>query len=375
MCSGAEVAHAASRLRRSGQLSEQAVSSSAPAIELSAPTLLHGESAFSRLDETDDAQFYATPRPGPHLDSTALGTIRRVVSRLVTEPRPRVLDLMAGTDSHLPAGLGAARVVGLGMNRAELDANPRLTEQVVHDLNARPALPFDDRDFDVVLCTVSVGYLAHPFEVFDEVARVLTPGGLLLITFSNRMFKTKAIKAWREATDPERLLLVEDYVTSTQAFERRGSFVSQGRPRPPDDKYAGLGIPSDPVWVVYADRTGADPTRPPRPAIEQDQDYTPEELAVRKRAVKHTLRCPYCDAKLDRFDIPYSPFCEWPNEYVYVCFNNDCPYLVGGWQVMNEQGNPGYSYRLMYNPDSDACLAVPEASVKMRAQGVVAPRG
>jgi hypothetical protein len=42
---------------------------------------------------------------------------------------------------------------------------------------------------------------------------------------------------------------------------------------------------------------------------------------------------------------------------------------------MNEQGNPGYSYRLMYNPDSDACLAVPEASVKMRAQGVVAPRG
>ncbi len=355
--------------------SERPEPAAAPVIELKAPTLLHGESAFSRSDESDDARFYAKPRPAPHLDSTALGTIRRVVGTLVTESNSRILDLMASTDSHLPDHLEAARVVGLGMNQSELDANPRLTERVVHNLNANPALPFDDRDFDLVLCTVSVGYLTSPFEVFDEVARVLTPGGLLLITFSNRMFKTKAIKAWREATDPERLLLVEDYVLSTQAFERNGSFISQGRPRPPDDEYTGLGIPSDPVWVVYADRRGADAKRPPRPTIEPDQGYTAEQIVARKRAVKRTLRCPYCDEKLDRFDIPYSPFCEWPNDYVYVCFNNDCPYLVGGWQVMNEQGNPGYSYRLMYNPESDACIPVPEASVKARAEGAVAPRG
>ena len=60
---------------------------------------------------------------------------------------------------------------------------------------------------------------------------------------------------------------------------------------------------------------------------------------------------------------------------MYVCFNNDCPYLVEGWQVMNEQGNPGFSYRLMYNPDQDRCMPVAEASVRALGEQVVAPRG
>ena len=33
---------------------------------------------------------------------------------------------------------------------------------------------------------------------------MLKPGGLLLFTWSNRMFPTKAIAAWRLASEPER---------------------------------------------------------------------------------------------------------------------------------------------------------------------------
>jgi SAM-dependent methyltransferase len=40
-------------------------------------------------------------------------------------------------------------------------------------------------------CTCSVQYLQQPEKVFAEVYRVLKPGGVFIITFSNRLFYTK----------------------------------------------------------------------------------------------------------------------------------------------------------------------------------------
>ena len=68
-------------------------------------------------------------------------------------------------------------VAGLGLNAEELSANRRLSQRVVHDLNADPRLPFDTGRFDAAVCSVSVEYLTDPLAVFDEVARVLRPGG------------------------------------------------------------------------------------------------------------------------------------------------------------------------------------------------------
>jgi hypothetical protein len=191
------------------------------------------------------------------------------------------------------------------------------------------------------------------------------------------MFKSKAIKLWRQSSEPERRYLVEDFFTSTAAFSEVSTFLSMGQPRPKDDKHAGLGIPSDPIWAVWAEKRGGDPTRPPRPAVppEPAAGPGPQELTQRKARVGETLKCPYCDRALSRWEVPPSPFCEWPNEYMYVCFNNDCPYLVSGWQAMNEQGSPGFSYRLMYDPDRDRCMPVPVPSLKALSEYVIAPRG
>jgi SAM-dependent methyltransferase len=332
--------------------------------------------AFSRLDEGDDARFYAQARLVSHLDARALATVERIIGTLCIEPSPCILDLMASWDSHLPPGVKPARLVGLGLNERELSLNRRLTERVVHDLNRDPRLPFPDETFDVVLNTVSVDYLTRPFEVFAEVGRILRPGGLFLVIFSNRMFQAKAVKIWREASEPERLMLVEDFFGGVPAFDKSESFVSQGHPRPRDDRYAGLGIPSDPIWAVYAEKRGGDPGRAPRPRIPEEPVAAPdpEELRRREAEVKHTLRCPYCDEPLQRWEVPQSPFTEWPNEFVYVCFNNDCPYFVGGWSVMNAQGNPGFSYRLMYDPDRNLCLPVPVPGPRAaQAQRIAAP--
>lgn len=85
------------------------------------------------------------------------------------------------------------------MNREELQKNPILTDYVVQDLNASPVLDFPDNTFDVVTNCVSVDYLTKPLEVFQEVHRVLKPGGMFINSFSNRCFPTKAIAIWVSA--------------------------------------------------------------------------------------------------------------------------------------------------------------------------------
>jgi SAM-dependent methyltransferase len=71
-------------------------------------------------------------------------------------------------------------LVLLGMNAAELAANPMADEQVLRDLNYDPKLPFADSTFDAVTCCVSIDYLVRPVEVLRDVARVLRPGGVVV---------------------------------------------------------------------------------------------------------------------------------------------------------------------------------------------------
>jgi ubiquinone/menaquinone biosynthesis C-methylase UbiE len=48
------------------------------------------------------------------------------------------------------------------------------------------ALPFEDGSFDVVVCVRVVHHLEHPGAVFAEFARVLRPGGVLVLEFANK---------------------------------------------------------------------------------------------------------------------------------------------------------------------------------------------
>jgi SAM-dependent methyltransferase len=271
---------------------------------------------------------------------------------------------MASWDSHLPPIVEPSCVVGLGLNATELAENSVLTKYIVHDLNETPTLPLADDAFDVVLCTLSVDYLTSPVQVFREVGRVLHPGGLFLVTFSNRFFPEKAVRVWRESGDDERLRMVIDFFEKSGAFERPGVFVSRGKPRPSDDKYAYLGIPSDPVYAVHADkRTGCETVRGANERRLAGSRFSQEEVARRKQQVRHTLHCPFCDEKLTKWEVPDSPFIEWPNEFFYVCFNDECDYFDRGWDSMFALGNLG-SYRYTYDPLKDASYPVPVTGLR-----------
>ncbi len=325
---------------------------------------------FSRIDETDDSVFYATPRLVSHLDTRALETIETLVRSLVDEDKPALLALMARPDSPLPAPLRPARVAGLGLNQKELDSNPALTENTLLDLNKQPRLPYPEVSFDAVLCSVSIDYLTRPAEVFSDVARVLKPGGLFLVTFSNRMSPNKAVRVWRESSEPERVAFVECLFRKTTGFEEPTTWISKNRPRPADDKYAGVGIPSDPVYAVFADKRGGERTAP-RSAPPVDRSGLDEATVQRrKRTTQQTLRCPYCEHRLLKWEMPQTAFTEWPNDFFYVCFNDECSYFLRGWDAMSKMGAT-CSYRLMWDPLRDACLPVPVFTRQMLRDGII----
>lgn len=317
---------------------------------------------FLRLDETDDAQFYVMERFVSHLDSLALATVEQVISDLINMENPVILDLMASWDSHIPESIRPGEVVGLGLNENELAQNKGLSRYVIHDLNKNPALPFEDETFNAVICTVSVDYMIQPIKVFRDVARILKPGGLYLVIFSNRMFSPKAVQIWRQSSEQERVLLVEDFFRQSESFEKPRVFVSRGKPRPKDDKYADQGIPSDPIYAVYAQKPGGVPNSVGTINISQGgAQMNAAEIEKKKGDIKNTLRCPHCDAELKKLEVPQTSFTEWPNEYFYICLNDECPYFVRGWDAMAEQGNH-CSYRLMYDPLTDCCQPAPVAS-------------
>lgn len=208
---------------------------------------------FKRMDEGDDLHFYAHPRLINHLDDAAIGVIRGLYGKLV-KPGMRVLDLMSSWVSHLPEDLNLEHVTGLGLNRAELEANPRLHARVVHDLNAASRLPFADASFDAVICTASVEYLSAPFTVFEDLARVLKPGGILVQTFSNRWFPPKAIKIWGELHEFERMRLVLEYFLRSGRYRDLHTFSMRNLPRPQDDKYYTRIQAADPIYSVWGVR-------------------------------------------------------------------------------------------------------------------------
>ncbi|HHB75823.1 MAG TPA: methyltransferase domain-containing protein [Desulfobulbus sp.] len=201
-------------------------------------------------DTSPDHLFYEKPRMVQHLDATARQTIRDQYGKLIA-PGARVLDLMGSWDSHLSENHALRSLTVLGMNRTELEANPLATESVVRDLNQDPSLPFAENSFDAVLCTASIEYLINPLAVFTEIQRILAPGGVLAVAFSNRWFPPKAVRIWTELHEFERLGMVLEMFQRTPGFSDIHTFSRRGEPRPEDDPHQEIRE-SDPVFIAWA---------------------------------------------------------------------------------------------------------------------------
>lgn len=103
-------------------------------------------------------------------------------------------------------------------------------------------MPYADDCFDAIVNAVSVDYLTRPFEIFQEFRRVARPGALVAMSFSNRMFWTKAIKRWTEASEFQRLLMCASYFHYTGFLGVRAERADDGR--------------GDPMYIVFGRAPG-----------------------------------------------------------------------------------------------------------------------
>ncbi|MEP0859127.1 methyltransferase domain-containing protein [Trichocoleus sp. DQ-U1] len=206
----------------------------------------------TKLDDTDDKEFYSYPRFVTHVDE---GFIQQLTDlyRDRLKPNTRILDMMSSWVSHLPEEMKFAHIEGHGLNEEELAKNPRFDRYFVQDINKNPKLPLPNEDFEAVLNCVSVQYLQYPDAVFAEIYRILKPGGIAIISFSNRMFYQKAIAAWRDSSEASRVELVKSYFTSIPGFSSPEVITHQSS-APKFLQWMGASG-GDPFYAVIAHRS------------------------------------------------------------------------------------------------------------------------
>jgi SAM-dependent methyltransferase len=192
-----------------------------------------------KRDDSDDDAFYDRPRYVTHADDAFCQRLTTLYAEIL-DPDDRVFDAMGSWVSHFPA-TQLGHVVGHGLNAEELAANDRYDEWFVQDFNADQSLPLTDGAVDVVCCALSVQYLQYPEAVFGEFNRVLDSDGTVVVSFTNRMFPTKAIRAWRAASMADRAALVASYL-------RAGGLTVTDR--------IGEDGPGDPFYAVIGQSPG-----------------------------------------------------------------------------------------------------------------------
>ncbi|KAL8727552.1 MAG: hypothetical protein Q9166_005958 [cf. Caloplaca sp. 2 TL-2023] len=228
-----------------------------------------------RMDPTLDSVFYSQPRFVTHIDDAAIARLREYYRWHLWEAmgrKGRILDLCASWVSHFPREMeemakgtaerrrkaeGGLEVVGVGMNQAELEANPALSRRVVQDLNENPRL--GDRvggELDVTTCVVSIDYLTRPIFVLSSIFSATKPGGAIHLVISNRCFPTKVAGDWLRVGEEERLQMVGRYlwwagwtgveIVDLCARKKEGEDVGGVMER----LRGMMGGRGDPLWVV-----------------------------------------------------------------------------------------------------------------------------
>ena len=166
-----------------------------------------------KSDISDDEIFYQQPRFVHHLSDSFRTRLTGLYSEYLLKHHI-ILDLMSSWVSHLPTNIRYKKVIGHGMNQAELSSNERLDSFFVQNLNKKQNMPIEDSSIDVGLIVAGWQYLQYPEKVSLELSRIIKSDSLLIISFTNRAFWTKAPNIWTYSSEEKRI----EYVTSVLTF-------------------------------------------------------------------------------------------------------------------------------------------------------------
>ncbi len=167
----------------------------------------------NKSDISDDGIFYQQPRFVHHLSNSFRNRLTSLYSEYLLN-HYIILDLMSSWVSHLPSNISYKKVIGHGMNEAELSSNERLDKFFVQNLNKKQNMPIEDSSVDVGLIVAGWQYLQYPEKVSLELSRVIKSDSLLIISFTNRAFWTKAPNIWTYSSEEKRIEYVTSVLTS-----------------------------------------------------------------------------------------------------------------------------------------------------------------
>ena len=82
------------------------------------------------------------------------------------------------------------------------------------------------------------------------------------------------------------------------------------------------------------------------------------------------MECPHCRQRLSKWEVPDDPCIDWPNDHLYLCFNDSAPLWSAGGGMWN-QGILGTSYRYLFNPLTGTSTTVPIRGLTDLRPGIV----
>ncbi len=145
-----------------------------------------------------------------------------IMEQIAPQTDPLILDVATGT-GRLPIALCEfplfdGQIIATDISRKMLaQAQQKLTDEahrVTFLLSDAEQLPFPDDCFDIVTCLEALEFTASPADALRECVRVLSPGGLLLVT--NRIHTRMPGRLWK--TD-DLLDLLDSYGVSMAQSE------------------------------------------------------------------------------------------------------------------------------------------------------------
>jgi len=82
-----------------------------------------------------------------------------------------------------------------------------------------------------------------------------------------------------------------------------------------------------------------------------------------------THPCPHCGQPMRKWATPQMAC--WSTEFHFVCFNDECPYYVKGWDWMRTEFQQNTSYRYRLDPSTGETGPLPVWSPEALRSGII----
>jgi len=87
-----------------------------------------------------------------------------------------------------------------------------------------------------------------------------------------------------------------------------------------------------------------------------------KEQVLEKILSQEKPMCPHCDKEMNLWEVPPFSFSDglgWGTPYLFVCFNDECPFYAHGWENLEENYAQKASYRCMNYPGTNQFECIP----------------